>query len=455
MDVLLVLPPSVSPLADAVFMHEPLALEYLGAGLKEDGHIVTVVDARVEPDIESVFLRTKPDLVGITGTTSQLNIVLNIARRLKAIDPEILVVVGGHHATVSPEDLGDPAVDLVVIGEGVFALKEIAARPRGSDYSDIAGLAIPSSKGMHFTEPRPHPDLDTLPFPDRSLTAPYRKHYFNEWLKPLASVRTSLGCTSRCSFCSLWAITDGRYLRRSADSVVRELAEIQEPNVFFCDDESMCDAQRMDRLADAIASAGIGKHYFLYARADTIARHPDLFAKWRDIGLVQVFVGMETFSDEALDGLQKEMTVRHQEEAARILDELGVLLYANFMVDPAFTKEDFREMGAHVRRLGLRYASFSVLTPLPGTQLYEERKDDLISDSPELCDMIHTTLPTTLPIRVFYRELYNLFTRALPAHVTLKEGLRRFGAAGMVRQLGLVAKFKKQMDRAHLDHRQA
>ena len=78
-------------------------------------------------------------------------------------------------------------------------------------------------------------------------------------VQPLASVRTSLGCTARCNFCALWGITAGKYLRRDPVVVVEELRTIDEPNIFFCDDESMCDVSRMNRLADLIRVAGIKK----------------------------------------------------------------------------------------------------------------------------------------------------------------------------------------------------
>ncbi|UCF89635.1 MAG: cobalamin-dependent protein [bacterium] len=450
MKVLLIQPPSHNDLVDRIFLHEPLALECVGAGLVDDGHRVVLLDARLEPDIEGLFTGLAPDIVGLTGFTSHVTIIRDIAKRLKRLRPETLVVTGGHHATVCPEDFNIPEIDLVVVGEGVQAMREIAlCHGEGAGFDGIEGLAFPGSSGMTFTGPRAHPALDDLPFPDRTLTKRYREYYFNEWLRPMASIRTSLGCTSRCDFCSLWSITGGHYLRRSAASVVAEMSTIAEPNVFFCDDESMCDVHRMDELADAIREAGIRKKYFLYARADTVVRHPELFAKWRDIGLAQVFVGMETFSDARLESMNKEMTVVQQMQAARILERLNVLLYANFMVDPDYTQADFKELKRHVRALGLRYAAFSVLTPLPGSELYERKKQELLSRDPEMVDMLHAITPTALPLKEFYRRFYNLYVSALPARVTLTEGLRRFGVRGMVEQLALLGRFRKLLSEAH------
>lgn len=452
MKVLLIQPPSCDLITDRVFMFEPLALEYLGAGLKLDGHEVRLLDARIEPDIDGVFDGFRPDVVGLTGYTSHVNIIKNIARRLKERSPDLLVVVGGHHATVRPADFNEPCIDMVVIGEGVFTLRKIVwAVGNGGNLAHIRGVALPSPRGMAFSEPRPYTDLNELPFPDRTLTAPYRKNYFSEWFKPLASVRTSLGCTARCNFCALWSITGGKYLRRSPEAVVEELRGVAEPNVFFCDDESMCDVKRMDRLADLIREAGIRKNYFLYGRVDTIVDHPELFAKWAKIGLAQVFVGMEDFSDARLAAMKKGVTIAQQEKAVKILDDLGVMMYASYMVDPAYTREDFRNLLGHVRRLKHKYATFTVLTPLPGTDLYAAREGELISRKPELYDMIHALLPTTLPLREFNEELANLWVKAVPFHRVLPT-LARFGLRGMLMRIRLFSRILEKARAAHLDY---
>lgn len=452
MNVLLIQPQSSDPLSDQIFMFEPLALEYLGAGLKLDGHEVRILDARLTQDIETVFRQFQPQVVGLTGYTSQLNIVKEIAKRIKANNPNLVVVVGGHHATVCPDDLNHPAIDAVVIGEGVFALREIVqAVETGGSLLDIRGVALPDPGGMRFAPPRKYTDLDMLPFPDRSLTAAHRQDYFSEWFKPLASVRTSLGCTARCNFCALWSITGGKYLRRAPEAVVEELKSVAEPNVFFCDDESMCDTRRMERLADLIQEAGIKKNYFLYGRVDTIVMHPELFAKWASIGLSQVFVGMEDYSDRRLAAMHKGITSAQQVEAVRILDDLGVMMYASYMVDPDYTRRDFRELLAYVRRMKHKYATFTVLTPLPGTELHKQREHELLSRKPEFYDMVHTLLPTALPLQEFYAEYARLWTKAVPFYRIIPT-LARFGAQGMLQRMRLFGKFLEKIRIAHLDY---
>jgi radical SAM superfamily enzyme YgiQ (UPF0313 family) len=283
------------------------------------------------------------------------------------------------------------------------------------------------------------------------LTACYRHNYFSEWFKPLASIRTSLGCTARCNFCALWNITGGKYLRRDPAAVVKELKTIAEPNIFFCDDESMCDVKRMDILADMIREAGIRKNYFLYGRVDTIVKHPELLAKWAKIGLSQVFVGMEDFSDARLTAMKKGITTEQQAQAARILDDLGIMMYASFMVDPAYNSEDFRSLIGYVRRLKLKYSTFTVMTPLPGTELHAERKHEILSQKPELYDMLHALLPTTLPKEEFYRELADLYTKAVPLYRVLP-AMFRFGLHGMMLRIKMFSRLLAKIRTGYLDY---
>jgi radical SAM superfamily enzyme YgiQ (UPF0313 family) len=143
MKVLLIQPPSVTDWSRRIFAHEPLALEDVGAGLKLDGHDVQVLDARFDPDVEGKFRQWQPEVVGLTAFTVPAPWVKRTAERLKAIAPHLLLVGGGHHATVRPADFNSPAINAVVIGEGVFTLRELLAkRQAGQPFDSIPGLAL-------------------------------------------------------------------------------------------------------------------------------------------------------------------------------------------------------------------------------------------------------------------------------------------------------------------------
>jgi radical SAM superfamily enzyme YgiQ (UPF0313 family) len=413
---ILLIEPAKSPLTiggDDVFLYEPLALEYLAAGVASD-HEVRILDLRLEKSWQDVLTEFQPDVVGITAYTVHVNTVRRLFEQIKHWNPEVLAVVGGHHATVMPEDFRSLFIDLIVIGEGVFAFKEIISRlERGRSFDGIPGVAFAQGDRLVKTNGQAAVDLDAFPFPARRLTAKYRKQYYSEWMKPLASIRTSKGCPYRCSFCALWKIAGGRYLRRSPERVVEELATIDEKYVFFADDESLVDASRMKKLARLIKASGLTKRYFLYGRSDTIAGNPDLLELWREIGLERVFVGLEFFRDEDLQYIGKGTTASDNEKAVKILHDLEIDIYASFILRPNFDKADFAALRQYCRQLELNFASFAVLTPLPGTDLYEAVNSQMITHNYEYFDFNHTLLPTTLPLKEFYGEYYRLYREGI------------------------------------------
>jgi len=436
---------------DDYFIHEPLALEYLASGIK-DSHDVKILDMRFDRDLEKELKEYEPDVVGITAYTVHVNTVKSLFNKIKSIDTGIFTVVGGHHATVVPHDFFTPDIDIVVMGEGVFVFKEIISRLVSKrPFDGIAGISYLKGSERVIIPPEPITDLDIFPFPARELTEKYRKHYFSEWMKPLATIRTSKGCPFRCNFCALWKITGGKYLKRKPENIVRELSGIKEKNVFFADDESLFDAERMKELAGLIREAGIKKSYFLYGRSDTIVKNPELIKLWKDIGLERVFVGLESFRNGDLKNINKGSTIEDNNQAVRILRSNGIEVYASFILRPDFSKDDFQELKRYCRGLELNFASIGVLTPLPGTDFYEEVKDSLITTNYDLFDLIHTVLPTKLPLKEFF---YNYNWLVLESKTPAKNisFMMKYSLKEMPGLISFSIKFSKQLKNAYKDY---
>ncbi len=391
---------------------EPLALEYLAAGVAS-GHDVRILDMRLEPDLGSLLRDYQPDVVGITSYTVHVNTVKRLFQQIKAFNADIVSVVGGHHATVMPEDFCTPCIDVIVAGEGVLSFQEIIFRlEKKMDLTGIPGAVHAENGPLVIHQGGQDTDLDSLPFPRRDLTAHYRNSYFSEWMRPLASIRTSKGCLFRCRFCALWKLTKGRYIPRKPECIVEELGMIEEKCVFFADDESFLDTKRMGVLADLIQRAGIRKRYFLYGRSDTVAKHPELIEQWKKIGLERVFVGLEFMRDADLRLLRKGSTAENNETAVKVLKSLNIDVFPTFIVRPEFDRSDFADLRNYCLDLDLNFIGFPVLTPLPGTDLYNEVKDRLITSNYDYFDFFHTLLPTTLPMKDFYTEVTMLYKRS-------------------------------------------
>jgi radical SAM superfamily enzyme YgiQ (UPF0313 family) len=391
---------------------EPLALEYLAAGVASD-HDVRILDMRLDPDLDSHLRAFRPDVVGITSYTVHVNTVNRLFKKIKAFNPETCTVVGGHHATVRPEDFYTPFIDLIISGEGVFPFRAAMVRlEKNQTLSEIPGAGCLENGAIILRQGDQDLDLDAFPFPRRDLTAAYRQSYFSEWMRPLASIRTSKGCHFRCQFCALWKLTGGQYLPRKPECIVEELGTIRENYVFFADDESLLDTVRMGTLADLIQRTGIRKRYFLYGRSDTIAHHPNLLEQWKKAGLERVFIGLEFMRDQDLKMVRKGSTVENNERAVHILKDLGIDIWPMFMIRPEFERRDFTDLRKYCLGLDLDFIGFSVLTPLPGTDLYDEVRDSLINANFDYFDFFHALLPTKLPLQDFYRELASLFKRS-------------------------------------------
>lgn len=414
MKILLIEPPKppVAMGGEDIHLFESLALEYIAAGVPE--HNVKILDMRFEKNLFEVLEDFQPEIIGITAYTVHVNVVKYLFQEIKKWNPKALTVVGGHHATILPEDFLVPEIDMVVVGEGVNTFRKIVENFQcGKGFETIQGIAYKKNCEIIKTDIPAKIELDEIPFPDRRITAKYRKLYFADWMKPIASIRTSKGCPYRCNFCALWKITGGAYLKRSPEKIVKELFQIEEPNIFFADDESLLDVQRMKKLAQMIKDSGIKKKYFLYGRSDTIANNPDLISDWKEIGLERIFVGMEFFRDCDLKYINKRSTIDNNLKAVKVIQSLDISAYASFIIRPEFSKKEFDEYRKYIRELNLDYLGLAVLTPLPGTDYYEEVKEKLLTKNYDYYDLIHTLLPTKLPVKEFYKQYVKLLNKSI------------------------------------------
>jgi len=114
-------------------------------------------------------------------------------------------------------------------------------------------------------------------------------------------------------------------------------------------------------------------------------------------------------SDRMLKKVDKTNTAYINNEAVRILQANGVIIWGAFIVDPDWTVEDFKALRDYVTRKQITHTQFTILTPLPGTQLYQERYDELLTDDYTVYDTMHAVVPTKLPREEFYYEYSQLY----------------------------------------------
>jgi radical SAM superfamily enzyme YgiQ (UPF0313 family) len=425
MRVLLIQPPYCpNSFVQKSAISEPLALEILASTIPH--HDAKILDMRVDKvrlcdEIE----RFRPNVIGAGCVTAGYYECLKVLKEAKALNKEILTVVGGHHASVIPQDFHKDFINFIVIGEGEKTFPElINSLEQKKDLSTIKGLAIPRDGDLLFTEERPLIDINEMPIPRRDLTSKYRPHYFRGTWRPIANMIASRGCSYRCTFCSQWIINRGKYRIRKTKLIVDELAKIEEPFVGFVDDNLWEDFNWVEQLYLKINELRIRKKYQIFARSDLIIKEPSLIEKWREIGLKAVLLGFESFKDEDLRKMNKRNTVSKNNEAANILKTNGVDVIGYFMVDPSYTEEDFNRLIEYIHYLDIDQPIFSILTPFPGTKLYEEVKDQLITDNYEYFDGMHLVTSTSIPGLRFYERYKELFSKAYPKRKIIKKILQ-------------------------------
>jgi radical SAM superfamily enzyme YgiQ (UPF0313 family) len=397
---------------------EPLGLECVAGGLEEDGHLCQIVDLRIDGvqrglDAMGAF---EPRIVGLQcNFTTERYRALRLARRVRKVAPEALVVLGGHDASRDPEWFLKPGIDVVVVGDGEEVMPALVdAVDRDADLGEVPGLVLPSSEGARRTPPPPaRRELDQLPMPARHLIAGYADEYYINFRRPLALLETARGCPFQCNFCSVWKFHQSTFRQKSPERVVRELAAIDAPNVFITDDIFWLDVRRGWQLAEALQASGIRKHYTVQTRTDIVCKFPDLIAAWRECGRMTIFLGLESIDDEGLTAVNKSNTAANNDRAIAILQDLDIGYTPNFIVDPGWEREDFTRLRRWIDRTGAYSSGFSVLTPLPGTDLWSSTKGDLTTEDWELFDIAHAVLPTRLPLVDFYQEYAGLWRHAM------------------------------------------
>jgi anaerobic magnesium-protoporphyrin IX monomethyl ester cyclase len=287
---------------------------------------------------------------------------------------------------VDDAPLASGAVDFVVRGEGEDTIVELVeALAAGRDATDVPGLTTLRNGRLHRAPPRPlRSDLDALPWPARDLLPMERYRSAKIGLWPLTPVVTSRGCPYRCTFCASSHMNGPKWRPRRAEAVVDEIEEVTRrwdyPAVAFSDDNSTLDPKRTERMCDEIVRRGLDVKIWLFCRVDTILRSPETLDKMARAGVRSVFIGIETLRPEHLESIRKGFGPEAAPEAVRMVRERGIDVLGSYIIGyPDETIHQVRETAREARRIPSSTAQFTILTPYPGTALFDQVRDRITS----------------------------------------------------------------------------
>jgi len=348
----------------------PLGLAYIASSLEQRNHEVVVVDGPVtgleNEELVAETLSSQPDIVATGATTPIAAKAIGFLREVKKRDKKVVTVLGGPHASALPNEIvnanGD-AIDFVVKGEGESGMKLVETA------MDVS-LSTPVAINSPYEE-----DLDSLPFPA------WDKFDLNAYIDPskfdtpYLMISGSRGCPFGCTFCGSRAVWGKRTRFRSPANIVSEIKTFGEKygiREFVFVDETFC--LKEDRVIDickGILELPFEIQFFCSSRTDTIN---DTRLSWlKKAGCSMISFGPESGNDEILKLMHKGITVEQSRDAVRLAQDYGIRVHCSFMLgNVGDTEETIRDTIDLILDLNIELMQFTIVTPMPGTLLYEE-----------------------------------------------------------------------------------
>jgi radical SAM superfamily enzyme YgiQ (UPF0313 family) len=295
------------------------------------------------------------DLVAISSYSAQIDEAYDLALRYKK--KGIPSVLGGPHVTSLPEEAAEYC-SAVVIGEGEASWPELISDFRGGRLAEQYGNA----EGSY--------DLTDSPVPAFGLLdiAKYNR----------LTVQTSRGCPHRCDFCAGSVLLTPRYKQKPVAKVLAEIDRILEiwkhPFLEFADDNSVVNREYWKELTTGM----IERKVRWFTESDiSVSEDSELLTLMRQSGCAQVLIGLESPVEEGLAGIEMNNDWKHRKfpyykEAIGRIQSHGISVNGCFVIGlDGHTPDIFEQVFEFVRDSGLHEVQVTILTPFPGTPLYE------------------------------------------------------------------------------------
>jgi radical SAM superfamily enzyme YgiQ (UPF0313 family) len=382
MKICLISPPYNSAVKSVVGVSSPpLGLAYIASVLRQS-HEVKIIDSNILNytigDVEEELRSFNPDVVGITSVTPSIYEAYKVAETAKKVREDCKVVLGGPHATFMPRQSMEECeyIDIIVRGEGEETTGELIENiEKGAPLNEVKGITFREKNEIIDTEPRPFiKNIDNIPFPSRDLL-PMHLYKFNG--VKYTTMLTSRGCPFKCSFCSSSRLFGGYWRGRSPENVLEEMKTVYEEygirNIEFMDDTFTLNQERAEKICDEIIKQGWDISWGASSRVDTLSKR--LVEKMKKAGCWILFLGIESGSQKILDAIGKRITLEQVKKAVKILKDAGIQVLGSFIIGfLQDTKETIKETIKFAKSLNLDYAEFSILTPYPGTPIFDYAK---------------------------------------------------------------------------------
>jgi len=351
----------------------PIGLGYIQAMLKSHGFpcLLANLTGMSKNAVTDYIRQVRPTVVGLSMFTFNRKRCCELAKIIRDVCPETVILAGGPHPTHLAKDVfkACPQLDAIVAGEGEVPMLEIIRRmTAGDDWREAPSLILRNGARTPIAEPIEY--LDAIGIPIEHFKAD-----FSDNVIQLSYISTSRGCPASCAFCNTPEFWGRRVRFRSPYSVIREMQTLWKTSGLtyfnFRDDTFTTNKARVLNLCEQIKSSGIYPLWSCQSRADLIDEER-LVAMVR-AGCEFIQFGVEHGSERMLNALGKDASLERVYSALSTVRKVGVNLGIYLITGiPGETIEDVAKSEALINRVLPHNVQISPLAIYPGTRLYSD-----------------------------------------------------------------------------------
>ena len=363
---------------------EPLGLEYIMAVVKEEKKNVCIYDESLYSPFfrfQRLLKKIEEKQIGFVGfsiISYTAGYALSVIKKLKAIRPELKIMVGGAEVTVNHQDFMLEEIDYVYYDNGLESLRHAVRNAFDvKALQECTGMAY-RKDGRWIETQKGEPISDYGVWPDRSIFYENRKKFRVLAKGCFSLMKGSFSCPQECKFCISRQFNSCVYAEREIDRVVEEIIGLDNDKIFFVDDDFLVNKERVEAICKKLIARKCFKTIMVFARADSIVNCEDIMPLLYQAGFRDMLVGLEAVEDSTLEKYNKNSSVLLNRQAVKILRDHHMVCVGLFVINYDFRHKDFMNINRFIREEKLIWVLFSILIPFKGTPVYEENKEKLV-----------------------------------------------------------------------------